>query len=205
MRVLNWSYRIGCLQCSFNDKDLNEYVQLKKRRSVLQKKSAVQKIGRQFNNTWILGEDICITSSGYPITSSESKYVWISNVFSGSGIPSPSLGCNILLPYSTEPLNHLLTTLSLHMGHNFYATLLLIGSAVFVLHYQELIEQLRYCPIPLAFGVSGTGKTTALECVLSLFGARDSRLYSKVTRAKIFDLCCECAGIPLGVDVVKVT
>ena len=75
MRVLNWSYRVGCLQCSFNDKDLNEYVQLKKRRSVLQKKSAVQKIGRQFNNTWILGEDFCITSSGYPITSSESKYV----------------------------------------------------------------------------------------------------------------------------------
>ena len=200
MRVLNWSYRVGCLQCSFNDKDLNEYVQLKKRRSVLQKKSAVQKIGRQFNNTWILGEDFCITLSGYPITSSESKYVWIiSNVFSGSGIPSPSLGCNILLPYSTEPLNHLLTTLSLHMGHNFYATLLLIGSAAFVLHYQELIEQLRYCPIPLAFGVSGTGKTTALECALSLFGARDSRLCSKVTRAKIFYLCCECAGIPLGV------
>ena len=50
MRVLNWSSRVGCLQCSFNDKDLNEYVQLKKRRSVLQKKSAVQKIGRQFNN-----------------------------------------------------------------------------------------------------------------------------------------------------------
>ena len=75
----------------FYDKDLNEYVQLKKRRSVLQKKSAVQKIGRQLNYIWILGEDFCITSSGYPITSSESKYVWISNVFSGLGIPSPSL------------------------------------------------------------------------------------------------------------------
>ena len=81
MRVLNWSYRVGCLQCSFNDKDLNEYVQLKKRRSVLQKKVLCKKIGRQFNNTWILGEDFCITSSEYPITSSESKYVWISNVF----------------------------------------------------------------------------------------------------------------------------
>ena len=74
------------------------------------------------------------------------------------------------------------------MGHIFYATLPLIGSASFVLHYQDFIEQLRYCPIPLAFGVSGTGKSTALECVLSLFGAWDSRLYSKVTRAKIFDL-----------------
>ena len=95
MSVLNWSHWVGCLQCFFNDKDLNEYVQLKRSRSLLQKKSAVQKILSQFNNTWILGEDICITSRGYTITSSESKYVWISNVFSGSGIPSPSLGCNI--------------------------------------------------------------------------------------------------------------
>ena len=45
MRVLNWLYWVACLQCSFNDKDLNEYVQLKKRKFVLQKKSAVQMIG----------------------------------------------------------------------------------------------------------------------------------------------------------------
>ena len=74
------------------------------------------------------------------------------------------------------------------MGHTFYATLPLIGLAAFVLHYQDFIEQLRYCPIPLAFGVNRTGKSTALECALGLFGARDSRLYSKVTLAKIFDL-----------------
>ena len=43
MRVLNWSSRVGCVQCSFNDKDLNEYVQLKKRRSVLQKKKCCAK------------------------------------------------------------------------------------------------------------------------------------------------------------------
>ena len=41
----------------------------------------------------------------------------------------------------------------------------------------------------------------ALECALSFLGIRDSRLYnnSKVTRAKIFDLCCD-EGMPLGVD-----
>lgn len=200
MRLLNWSYKIGCLQCSFNDKELNEYIQLKKRLSPLQRKSAVQCIGKQSDHTWILGDNICISSSGIPMATSESNYVWISNVFFGAGIPSRTMACNISLPLSTELLNRFLTTLSLRLGHNFYSTLLLIGSAAFVLHYQNLIEQLRYCPIPLAFGVSGTGKTTALECALSLFGARDSRLYSKVTRAKKFDLCCECSGIPLGVD-----
>ncbi len=109
------------------------------------------------------------------------------------------MACKISLPFSTEPLRCLLNVLSLRFGHNFYSALLVMGSAAFVLHYQEMIKQLRYCPIPLAFGVSGTGKTTALECALSLFGARDSRLYSKVTRAKMFDLCCD-SGIPLGVD-----
>ena len=28
LRVLNWSFRKGCLQCSFFDKDLNDYIQL---------------------------------------------------------------------------------------------------------------------------------------------------------------------------------
>lgn len=198
MRVLNWSYRVGCLQCSFSDKSLNEYIQLKKRKVVLQKKRAVQKVGRQPDNVWILGENICISSNG--MINSSSKHIWISNVFSGMGIPSQSMGCNISLPLSTEPLNPLLNALCLHFSHNFYPALLLIGSAAFVLHYQELIKHLRYCPIPLAFGESGTGKTTALECAMSLLGAQESRMYSKITREKIFDLCCNSAGIPLGVD-----
>ena len=75
-----------------------------------------------------------------------------------------------------------------------------MGSTAFVLNYEEIMLKLRYCPIPLAFGESGTGKTTALESVMSLLGARESRVYSKVTREKIFDMCCESAGIPLGVD-----
>lgn len=132
MRVLNWSYRVGCLQCSFNDKELNEYIQLKKRRSILHKKNAVQCIGKQADQSWILGENICISSAGSPITTAESKYIWISNVFSGPGIPSSSLACDISPPFSSEPLYHLLTALHLHLSHNFYSALLVIGSAAFV-------------------------------------------------------------------------
>ena len=51
------------------------------------------------------------------------------------------------------------------MGHIFFATLPLIGSAALVLHYQDLIEQLRFCPIPLAFGVSGTGNVHSVYLV----------------------------------------
>ena len=86
------------------------------------------------------------------------------------------------------------------MKHNFYPAVLLIGATAFVLHYQEVIENFRYCPIPLAFGESGTGKTTALESALSLLGAQETRIFSKVTREKIYDMCCDCGGLPLGVD-----
>ena len=58
------------------------------------------------------------------------------------------------------------------------------------------MKKICYCPIP---GPSGTGKT-ALECGMSLIGAQNSRLYSKVTREKIYELCVESSGLPLAVD-----
>ena len=39
LRVLNWSFRQGCLQCSFSDKNLNDYIQFKRRNSRDQEKS----------------------------------------------------------------------------------------------------------------------------------------------------------------------
>ena len=107
MRVLNWSYRVGCLQCYFTDKELNLYIQIKKRKNTLCKKNAVQIIGRQRDNTWVLGNNIYISCSGDEITASESDYVWISDVFSGPGVPSPSMSCTIDLPLSTEALGKL--------------------------------------------------------------------------------------------------
>ena len=95
MRVLNWSYRIGLLQCSFNDKELNEYIQIKKRKTRLPKKNAVGKIGKQINNTWVLRKGISVNQSGDLMT--ESDYIWISGVYSGPGIPSNSSACAIEL------------------------------------------------------------------------------------------------------------
>lgn len=195
MRGLNWSYKVGCLQCSFTDKD----IQIKKRRSDLPKKSAVQKIGKQGDLTWVLGSDICISCSGSQMAMSDSKYIWISNVFSGLGIPLQSSSCDISLPITTQVLKPLLSALKTHLKHNFYPALLLMGSAAFVLHYEDIIENLSYCPILLAFGESGTGKTTALESAISMLGAIES-VYGKVTREKILDLCCVSGGIPVGVD-----
>ena len=81
-----------------------------------------------------------------------------------------------------------------------------LGSGICVPSRGILVSELEcnnvwmYCPIPIAFGPSGTCKTTALESALALLGANKSRNYSIVTREKIFHLCCESSGIPVGVD-----
>ena len=63
-------------------------------------------------------------------------------------------------------------------------------------------EKLTNCPIPLAFGPSGTGKTTALRCALGMLGISETRMYCSITKEKFFDLCCESC-MPLGVDDPK--
>ena len=78
LRVLNWSFRKGCLQCSFSDKDLNDYIQFKRRNSLVIKKRAVQHIGRQKDGTWTLGHGLYISKKGSQINDVDCDSVWIS-------------------------------------------------------------------------------------------------------------------------------
>ena len=67
------------------------------------------------------------------------------------------------------------------------------------LHYESFIAKLKCCPVPLAYGSSGTGKTTAVHCGLGLLGADDVRFFRKITPAKVAQLCAT-SNIPLVVD-----
>ena len=87
MKELAMSYRSACLHCSLFDKDLSEYIQWKKRNSGhLPLKYAVAHVGIQEDGTWVVGEDGCISPRGESIPIEESRYVWISNVYSGVGV-----------------------------------------------------------------------------------------------------------------------
>ena len=68
-----------------------------------------------------------------------------------------------------------------------------------VLHYQSFIKKAKNCPVTLAYGSSGTGKTTAIHCGLGLLGADEFRFFRKVTPAKAFELC-SVTSIPMGYD-----
>lgn len=199
MRCLNSSYKLACLQCSFTDKELAEFIQFKKTNVDVQRKKAVKQIGLQPDGSWVMAGNVYLSAAGNSIDVASSQHVWISDLFHGPGIPLASEQCSIELPLSTDPLNALMNALLSHMKHNFMPAVLTLASVILVLHYQSMLKRLKFCPIPLAFGESGTGKTTALRCGLSLLGIQEFRFYSKVTKEKILQLLCD-SGVPLGVD-----
>ena len=200
MKCLNASYKLACLQCSFTDKELSEFIQFKKRAAhKLPKKFAVSMVGQQPDGTWVMESNVHLSPTGELLETDGSQYIWIGHVFGGPGVARDTDQCAVELPLTTDPLCSLMNNLKEHMQHNFMPCVLTIASTILSLHYQTMLKKLKFCPIPLAFGPSGTGKTTALLCGLSLLGAHDVRFYSKMTKEKILQLC-GTSSIPLGVD-----
>ena len=92
VRCLNTSYRSACLQCSFTDKELGEYIQHKKRTTTsIVSKYAVSTVGRQDNDTWVFARNVYLSSGGDLIQAEDSQYVWIGDLFGGVGVWRSSL------------------------------------------------------------------------------------------------------------------
>ena len=200
MRCLNASYRSACLQCSFSDKELGEYIQHKKRTTTsISRKYAVNRVGRQDDGTWIFAHNVYLSPSGNVIPSEEGKYICIGDLYTGQGVAQQSEECIIEMPLSTDPLCTLVQSLKVHFEHNFIPCILTMASSVIALHYQSFVKKFKSCPVPIAFGESGTGKTTALWSGLSLLGAHKNSFFSKISKEKALQLCC-MSNIPIGID-----
>ncbi len=204
MEQLNSSIKEGGLTCSFNDFQLSEYIQQKRRKAGrIPVKHAVEKVGPQSDGSWVLSPSVHINTDGELIDADHSKYTWIGHLYHGPGIAPEGTACCVALPLSTEPLMLMLQWLQQNMQHNFIPSLLVVGSFAMALHYKTIVSQFLYCPVPLAFGrSSGTGKTTALQCGLAMLGAHPSRFYSRATYEKYADLCAS-SYLPLAVDDPK--
>lgn len=62
LRELNSSYKHACLQCSFSDKEVSEFIQYKKRTTAaLPVKFAVSHVGMQADGSWVLGSSAHIS------------------------------------------------------------------------------------------------------------------------------------------------
>ena len=197
---MNASYKAACLQCSFSDRDLSEYIQDKKRKcDSLPMKYAVSRVGRQSDGVWVLGSAVYVGSDGTEVSVEDSQHVWIGHIYCGPGVAAEADQCYIELPLQTEPLSVLLVALKESMKHNFLPCVTTIGGTVMALHFETFIENLKSCPILLAYGQSGSGKTTALSCALSLLGADNLTFFRDISPAKIMQLC-SVTNIPLGLD-----
>ena len=127
MWELNGSYKRACLQCSFSDKEVGEYIQFKKRKTTsLPVKYAVSHVGLQADGTWVLGRNAYFSSKGEAIPVDRCKHVWIGDIFEGTGsrVAADTQQCAIQFPLSTEPLKHLLLALRDGMQHNFFPSVL---------------------------------------------------------------------------------
>ena len=191
MAQLNFSYKFGGLTCSFNDYQLAEFIQQRRRSAGrLPVKIAVENVGPQKDGTWVLGPYLFCDKSGTLLIPDESKYAWIRHLYEGHGIAHQSSACSVNLPPSIDPLRQLYAWAKLNMQHNFIPCMLLSGSCCMALHYKTIVDTFLFCPIPIAYGItSGTGKTTALSIGLNPTGSYPSRLVSKATYEKFAELC----------------
>ena len=203
MKMLNSSFPGGGLTCSFQDYQLSEFIQIKKRNTrELPTKRAVSIIGPQNSQLWVLGPNVHIDSDGNIVDPEESQYIWVSDLYTGPGVADGMSTCYISLPLTTEPLGLLLNQLMHITKHNFFPSLMLIGSCVMALHYNTVKDELGFCPVPIGFGNPGAGKTTALKCGLAMMGLLPHRLWSNGTREMFVQLCCT-GYMPLGIDDPK--
>ncbi len=162
-------------------------------------KYAVSHVGRYSDGTWVLGNNAYFSDDGTPISIECTKYVWIGDIYHGKSVEKESDSCRITMPLSTDSVATMLCLLKRTMQHNFFPAVLTISGTIMALHFSQFMETLKSCPITLVFGSSGTGKTTALHCGLSLMGADDTRFYRQVTPALITQLGSQ-TNIPPGVD-----
>ena len=85
------------------------------------------------------------------------------------------------------------------MGHNFYPAILAFWTGVMALHYAQLINKRGSCHISVLHGMSQTGKTTALQLALALFGCHHLTFYSHGTKEAYVRKYCS-STFPVGCD-----
>ena len=73
--------------------------------------------------------------------------------------------------------------------------------ATLTLHFETVREVLNNFPVPIFYGEPGTGKTTALRCVMAALGALGAldHIYSKVTSASI-RVTLSQSSVSVGID-----
>lgn len=167
----------------------------KRRDGPLNTKQAVSRVGRQEDGSWVLNESLIVDADGTTVEKEDSPYTWVGHLTSGPGIAKPTDAIEVTLPLDSKALIPLVKSLQSLLQHNFLPGMMVLGACAMSLHYEVTLDRYLNCPVAIAFGQSGTGKTTALRCGLSIVGAYPNRFFSCGTKEKYLELCSESIGI----------
>ena len=213
---LSSSFGSGGLSCSFNDRDLIQYITWKQKYfhkgqdSAEEAKQGVLQLGKQpCGKVWVLSPNCFLDQDG---KEDKGNYIWLKNVpafknQAGREISLEEFVCEVYQPMiattSTDTgtlFGTLLKNLRSCLQHNFPSAVLLLGGSVMTFHYRKIIEIMTFCPQVMAVGPPSTGKTLSLQASLSLFGANNAKnLYNSCTRAYLLQRC-SVSTIPFAID-----
>ena len=105
LRDLNWSHHGSLksgLMCSFNDKELSEFIPAKKRcGGPLPTKQAVTHVGRQEDGSWVLNENIIISASG-AIVKEDTLILGLATLPHVLALLNPLMQLTFHLPWTTR-------------------------------------------------------------------------------------------------------
>ena len=92
----------------------------------------------------------------------------------------------ITTPLLVECLNKLVQLVETTVKHNATSALLVIGIAIMLWHYRQIVNTFGGFPIVFACGPTETGKLTYLKAGLSLTGGQKNAFYANGTKKTLF-------------------
>ena len=126
-------------------------------------------LGRQPNSeVWVINRKVQIDADGLIIPPNDRAYVFSPRLENKVLVDPPM----IKTPLSTDGMQQLVKAMREFLGENFMSGIMLIGALVLSLHYEMLIDYFDCTPMAIAVGEPQSGKTTALNSVLSLIGSK---------------------------------
>ena len=147
----------------------------------------IDRYGQQEDGTWVFG-DRQYKKDGTPTEEKESGWVFNPSLGRDDYIPCPQLAPATIDPMSA--LRELIEACHLFFTQkNFHQAILMLGSVVAGLYYQEIRKENRSHPQINAFGDPGSQKTHAAETGLSLIGTNwpDAAMFSRVSASALFE------------------
>ena len=159
---------------------------------------------KQRYQVWVIGPHLQIDEEGSVLADLDnSDFIWVSrDVLANIDVHHLDITCHVIIPLQSNVLVQFVQLLQSCLAHNFTAGLLVVSGMIMSFHYALVRELYGGCSIPVAMGLSETGKSTAIKMALGLFGLGDSSHYVRGTNA-LFLTRSSASILPYAIDDPK--